>query len=89
LSEHPASRTRVGLTLSGKRVPREHFAVQKDGATVGEISSGTFSPTLEMPIAMAYVDRAHAALDTELFVDIRGRGEPARVVKLPFYRRKK
>jgi aminomethyltransferase len=89
LNERPAPRTRIGLTLSGKRVPREHFAVQKDGAIVGEISSGTFSPTLDMPIAMAYVDRAHAALNNELTVDIRGRGETARVVKLPFYRRQK
>jgi aminomethyltransferase len=60
-----------------------------NGATVGEVTSGTFSPTLERPIAMAYVDRAHAEPNTELMVDIRGRSEPARVVKLPFYRRQK
>lgn len=89
LSGQPSARTRVGLTLSGKRVPREHFPVTKDGAAVGEITSGTFSPTLDTPIAMAYVDRACAALDTKLMVDIRGRAEPARVVKLPFYRRQK
>lgn len=88
-SQQPSPRRRVGITLTGKRVPREHFSVLKDGASVGEISSGTFSPTLDMPIAMAYVDRAHAELDTELMVDVRGRSEPARVVKLPFYSRQK
>jgi aminomethyltransferase len=88
-SQSPSSRARVGLTLDSKRVPREHCPVLLNGATVGEVTSGTFSPTLERPIAMAYVDRAHAEPNTELMVDIRGRSEPARVVKLPFYRRQK
>jgi hypothetical protein len=75
--------------LNGKRVPREHCSVLKDGVEVGVVTSGTFSPTLDTPIAMAYVDRAHTELNTELMIDIRGRSEPARVVKLPFYRRQK
>jgi len=88
-SQQPSPRTRVGLTLGGKRVPREQCSVLKDGAQVGVVTSGTFSPTLDTPIAMAYVDRALAELNTELMIDIRGRSEPARVVKLPFYRRQK
>lgn len=83
------ARRRIGLTLSGKRVPREGFAICREGETVGHITSGTFSPTLEMPIAMGYVAPQHAEPGTELAVDIRGRSEPARVVKLPFYRRAK
>jgi aminomethyltransferase len=54
---------------------------------VGEITSGTFSPTLQKPIAMAYVQPASAAVGTQLAVDIRGTSEPATVVKLPFYTR--
>jgi aminomethyltransferase len=54
---------------------------------VGEVTSGTFSPTLQKPIAMAYVQPEHAGVGTELAVDIRGTLEPARVVKLPFYSR--
>lgn len=88
-SQQPSPRTRVGLTLGGKRVPREQCPVLKDGAQVGVVTSGTFSPTLDTPIAMAYVDRTLAELNTELMIDIRGRPEPARVVKLPFYRRQK
>ncbi|MEX2138159.1 MAG: glycine cleavage system aminomethyltransferase GcvT [Pirellulales bacterium] len=80
-------RIRVGLELSGKRVPREHHAILTGGETVGEVTSGTFSPTLNKPIAMGYVDRRHAAVGTELSIDVRGSAEPARVVKLPFYRR--
>jgi len=78
---------RVGLELAGKRVPREGYAVLANDQPIGRVTSGTFSPTLNRPIAMAYVDRAQAAAGTELIVDIRGAREPARVVELPFYKR--
>jgi aminomethyltransferase len=93
---------RVGLALDGKRVPRDGYAVfagssgastggasatQNPGTQIGFVTSGTFSPSLDRPIAMAYLAPEHAKLDTQVTVDIRGRGEPARVVKLPFYRR--
>jgi aminomethyltransferase len=54
---------------------------------VGHVTSGTFSPTLEKSIAMAYVPGAQAAAGTGLTIDIRGQREPAKVVKLPFYKR--
>ena len=72
--------------VQGKRVPREHFGVFAGEANVGEVTSGTFSPTLDLPIAMAYVAPASSAIGTELMIDIRGRREPARVVELPFYK---
>ncbi len=78
---------RIGWELAGKRVPREGYAVLADGQPVGHVTSGTFSPTLEKPIAMGYVDAAFAAPGTEVAVDVRGHGEPARTVELPFYRR--
>jgi aminomethyltransferase len=78
---------RVGLELGGRRAAREHYAVLANGKPIGEITSGTFSPTLQKPIAMAYVPPNYAELGTELAVDIRGSVEPARVVKLPFYSR--
>ena len=78
---------RVGLELTGRRVAREHSPVLAAGEVVGQVTSGTFSPTFEKPIAMAYVRPDVAAVDTALQVDIRGCCEPARVVKLPFYNR--
>jgi aminomethyltransferase len=78
---------RVGLQLAGRRVPREHYTVLAETEPVGEITSGTFSPTLQKPIAMAYVRPKFAAAGTQLAVDIRGSQEPATVVKLPFYTR--
>lgn len=55
---------------------------------IGEVTSGTFSPTLEKPIAMAYLERAAAIFDANVDVDIRGQSERATIIKLPFYRRK-
>ena len=60
-------------------------AAARDLHQIGEITSGTFSPTLERPIAMAYVQQ-YAAAGTELAVDIRDI-EPARVVPSLFYTR--
>jgi aminomethyltransferase len=80
---------RVGLELGGKRVPREHYPILADGKQIGEVTSGTFSPTLNKPIAMGYVAREFAVPGRDLAIDIRGSKEPARVVKLPFYKRKK
>lgn len=79
---------RVGLQLAGRRVPREHYNVLCAGAIVGEVTSGTFSPTLQRPIAMAYVTssalQGHRAAWE---IDIRGRRESAELVDLPFYSR--
>jgi aminomethyltransferase len=78
---------RVGLQMDGKRVPREHYPVLLDDQPVGEVTSGTFSPTFQRPIAMAYVPPNLADEGTELQIDIRGRHHAATVVKLPFYER--
>jgi aminomethyltransferase len=73
----------VGLLLEDKGVLRGHQKVLADGAGEGEITSGTFSPTLERSIALA---RVPAATGDEVQVDIRGRLCKARVVKPPFVR---
>ena len=89
IKQSPLPRTRIGLELSGKRVPREHYPLLDAAKTpVGEVTSGTFSPTFDKPIAMGYVWQELSKPGTELLVDIRGQTELARVVKLPFYRRK-
>ncbi|MFF4186458.1 glycine cleavage system aminomethyltransferase GcvT [Streptomyces sp. NPDC001691] len=80
----------VGLIAEGRRVPRAGFSVVADGAVVGEVTSGAPSPTLGRPIAIAYVDAAHAAPGTPgVGIDIRGTHEAYEVVALPFYKREK
>lgn len=79
---------RIGLELASKRIAREGTAVFAGTENVGHVTSGTFSPTLQKSIAMAYVAPSASAVGTSLEVDIRGNREPASVVKLPFYRRR-
>jgi aminomethyltransferase len=85
----PNQPARVGLQLDGRRVPRQGCPVLHNEETVGEVTSGTFSPTLERPIAMAYVRPEEQAIGTQLEIDIRGTRHPATVVPLPFYQRTK
>jgi aminomethyltransferase len=80
---------RVGLELAGKRLAREGSAIRAGGRDIGRACSGTFAPTLQKAIAMAYVAPAFTAPGTEVEVDVRGKGEAARVVPLPFYKRPK
>lgn len=79
---------RVGLTLEGRRAAREESEVYHKEEKVGIITSGTFSPTLQTPIAMGYVHPSAAQIGTELLVDVRGKKIPAKIVQLPFYKRK-
>ncbi|KAB1985598.1 glycine cleavage system aminomethyltransferase GcvT [Streptomyces triticiradicis] len=89
-AEQNPPRVLVGLIAEGRRVPRAGYAVVAGGEVIGEITSGAPSPTLGKPIAMAYVDAAHAAPGTAgVGVDIRGSHEPYEVVALPFYKRQK
>ena len=75
----------VGLVLEDKGVLRNHQKVTCDGAGEGEITSGTFSPTLDMSIALARVPAA-VGIGERCTVDLRGRPASVRVVKYPFVR---
>ncbi len=87
LRQEKPSAVRTGLELASRRVARQGAAVLAGGKQVGEVTSGTFSPTLQKSIAMAYMRPDHATPGTEVTVDVRGRQESARVSSLPFYRR--
>lgn len=79
---------RVGLKVDGRRAAREQSTVYNaDGKEIGIVTSGTFSPTFNQPISMAYVDADAANVGNRLEVDIRGTRAPATVVELPFYKR--
>jgi aminomethyltransferase len=85
----PSSEQRVGLELEGKRIAREGAAVLRAGRTIGRVCSGTFGPTVNKAIAMAYVEPSAVAPGTTGEVDVRGKPAAVRVVSLPFYRRAK
>lgn len=78
-------RSRVGILVEDKAPAREGTEIQNlKGEKVGEITSGGFSPTLQKPIAMGYVEKYLAVNGTRLQVVVRGRALPARIVPLPF-----
>ena len=86
-SAEGVTRRLVGLRLEGRAIARHGYPVLHEGQVVGEITSGSWSPTLGEAIAMAYVPTALGKVGTKLAVEIRGKAEPAVVVKRPFYRR--
>jgi aminomethyltransferase len=84
----PPARVLTGLVGTGRRAARAGCAVlDPAGAPVGVITSGVLSPTLGVPIALAYLDAGLAEPGTELAVDVRGRTQPVTVTSPPFYRR--
>lgn len=66
-------------------IPRQHHIIKDaNGNVIGEVTSGTQSPTLSKAIGMGYVDAAHSKADTEIFIEIRDKQIKAKVVKTPF-----
>lgn len=84
LNHTPPRRSLIGLTFEPGAIPRAGCAVHRKGTLVGEVASGTFSPTLRRPIATAYVGSDAAEPGAELAVSIRNAQVPSRVVSLPF-----
>jgi len=74
----------AGLRANERCVPRAGYDVTIKGEIIGHVTSGTFSPTLQKGIAMAYIRTPYAAHDNEVSIDIRGKSCPARIVKMPF-----
>lgn len=84
LRDGPARR-RVGLLLDGRQPAREGAEIATpDGAIIGKVTSGGFSPVLQRPIAMGYVDTAHSAKGTALQVLVRGKSLSATTSPMPF-----
>ena len=83
LADGPGQK-RVGLLLEGRQAAREGALVFAGEQQVGRVTSGGFSPSLERPIAMAYIDAALTAPGTALEIDMRGKRLPATVTPLPF-----
>ena len=85
--EKGVARKLVGLKTPGRSAPRAGYAILRLGETVGQVTSGSYSPTLDTSIAMGYVDANRAEAGNMLEVDIRGRTAPVEVTPLPFYTR--
>jgi aminomethyltransferase len=83
---HGPNRQRVGVRPAGRAPAREGTEiVSAEGAPIGIVTSGGFGPSVNGPIAMAFVERAHAAVETPISLMVRGKPLNARVVTLPFH----
>jgi aminomethyltransferase len=76
----------VCFEAEGKGVPRHGFGIFDRDAEVGTVTSGTFSPSLQKPIAMGYIERERSKIGTSVEIDVRGKRLPATIVKPPFYK---
>jgi aminomethyltransferase len=78
----------VGIEMIERGIPRSHYPVcTADGRKIGEVTTGTQSPTFKTNVGLALVESAYAGLGTELYVEIRGQLAKANVVRTPFYKR--
>jgi aminomethyltransferase len=79
------TRKLVGFTMNERRVPRHHYPIlNSDGATIGMVTSGTQSPTLDQPIGMGYVNKPYDVVGSEIFIDFGSKKLAATVCKTPF-----
>jgi aminomethyltransferase len=76
----------VGIAMEGRYIARHGYPIWSGGEVVGEVTSGTLSPTLGIAIALAYVPTALSQVGKPIEVEIRGKLHGAMVVKKPFYR---
>ncbi len=85
--EAGVARKLIGLTLDDRRVPRHGYPIEdQEGHLIGEVTSGTMSPSLNIPIGMGYVKTPFAGIGTPVFIVAGGKKLPARVTKFPFYK---
>ena len=78
----------VAFELLERGIPRKDYEIQDvNGALIGYVTSGTMGPSVEKAIGMGYVKANHSELGNKIFLKIRNKNIPAKLVKLPFYKK--
>lgn len=85
--ENGAPRKLVGIEMMERGIPRTHYNVYVGEEKIGEVTTGTQSPTLKKNVGLALVKREYGELDTEIEVEIRGKRVKAKIIRTPFYKR--
>jgi len=86
--EKGVSKVRVGIKPEGRIIAREKTSIfSSDNKNIGEITSGTFGPSVQAPVAMGYVENSFSQIDTKVFLEVRGKKYPANISNLPFYKK--
>lgn len=85
--EAGVTRKLVAFEITEKGIPRQGYdIVDAEGNIIGNVTSGTMSPSMKKGIGLGYVTKAFAKRDTEIFIQVRKKAIPAKVVRLPFYK---
>ena len=84
-SKKSAKRKLVCIKMQERAIPRSGYPIYVKGLHVGNVTSGTISPSLSCGIAIGYVNIEHSNLETALHIDIRGKRRSGLIVKPPFY----
>ena len=83
-----AKKIRVGIKPEGRLIAREKTKIYNESEQViGEVTSGTFGPSVNGPIAMGFVDQEFSKKETKILLEVRGKKYPANICKLPFYKK--
>ena len=86
--EAGVKRKLVAFEMVDRGIPRHDYPIQDaNGNVIGKVTSGTMSPSMKLGIGLGYVTTENAALESEIFIEIREKGVKAKVVKLPFYKK--
>lgn len=84
--EGPTRRLR-GFEMIDKGIPRQHYEIcTADGDVIGEVTSGTMSPSTKKAIGLGYINTGHYAFESEVYIKVRNKLLKARIVRLPFYK---
>jgi len=87
--ENGLERKLVGIEMIGRGIPRTNYPVYKGEELIGEVTTGTQSPTLKKNVGLALIKKEYTEMDTELDVEIRNKRVQAKVIPSPFYKRQK
>ena len=86
--EKGVNKVRVGIKPEGRIIAREKTLIFcEDDKNIGEITSGTFGPSVQAPVSMGYVQNSFSKIDTKIFLEVRGKKYPASICGLPFYKK--
>jgi len=86
--EDGLKRKLVAFEMIERGIPRHDYPIlDEKGNVIGKVTSGTMSPSMKIGIGLGYVSIEHAALESEIYIEIREKGVKAKVVKLPFYKK--
>ncbi len=86
IKKEKPSRRLICFVMSDKGIPRQHYKIMQNDIEIGEVTSGTFSPSLNKGIGLAYIKRGHTKAKTEIDIIIRNKPHKALIIKPPFYK---